>query len=92
MIDERGFARFEPYIYVDESGRTYEVELDKITGDDRDDYKANKAMGIKDKPDGYTWHHLEDAKTLILVPEDLHDAVKHTGGRAVNKMRIRNDE
>ena len=92
MIDERGFVRFEPYTYVDESGRLYKVTLDRITGDDRDNDDANKAMGIEDKPDGYTWHHLEDAKTLILVPKDLHDAVKHTGGRAVNKMRIRNDE
>jgi uncharacterized membrane protein YheB (UPF0754 family) len=89
MIDERGFARFEPYTYVDESGRIYKVELDSITGDYKDTKSANEAMGIEDKPKGYTWHHLEDAKTLILVPEDLHDAIKHTGGRAVNKTMIK---
>ena len=33
---------------------------------------------------GYTWHHLEDGKTLILIPSELHNAAisgyKHWGG------------
>ena len=29
---------------------------------------------------GYTWHHLEDGKSMILIPTELHQAVKHTGG------------
>ncbi len=36
-------------------------------------------------PAGYTWHHVEDTKTMQLIPTDLHDAVKHTGGCAVIK-------
>jgi rubrerythrin len=31
----------------------------------------------------YTWHHLEDGKTLILIPYDLHHEVKHTGGASL---------
>jgi len=31
---------------------------------------------------GYTWHHVENGTTLILVPSDLHGAVKHHGGAA----------
>ena len=29
---------------------------------------------------GYTWHHVEDGRTMILIPTDLHDAYRHTGG------------
>ena len=33
---------------------------------------------------GYTWHHLEDGKTLILIPTELHDRAvsgyAHSGG------------
>jgi len=32
--------------------------------------------------DGYTLHHVEDGKTLQLVRSDIHDAFRHTGGRA----------
>ena len=32
---------------------------------------------------GYTWHHLEDGKTLILIPTDLHNAYRHTGGASL---------
>ncbi|MEJ6404350.1 HNH endonuclease [Yoonia sp. 2307UL14-13] len=36
-------------------------------------------------PDGYydgdfTWHHKEDGATMELVPFDIHDNNKHTGG------------
>ncbi|MGK8208888.1 HNH endonuclease [Burkholderia cenocepacia] len=34
-------------------------------------------------PDGYVWHHVENAKTMFLIPQDLHNAVRHTGGVAV---------
>lgn len=31
---------------------------------------------------GYTWHHVEGGQGMQLVPSDLHEAYKHTGGRA----------
>lgn len=32
---------------------------------------------------GYTWHHVEDGKTMLLVPSDLQGAVRHTGGASL---------
>ncbi|WP_176668681.1 HNH endonuclease [Variovorax sp. SG517] len=31
----------------------------------------------------YTWHHSQYDGKLQLIPKDIHDAVKHTGGAAV---------
>ncbi|AYL18558.1 MULTISPECIES: HNH endonuclease [Pseudomonas] len=28
---------------------------------------ANKAVGLKSTPDGYVWHHVENAKTMPQV-------------------------
>ena len=57
------------------------VTLD-LTGDSSKDIaKANKLFfGTSIGPQGYTWHHLEDGRTLILVPTSIHENVKHTGG------------
>jgi A nuclease of the HNH/ENDO VII superfamily with conserved WHH len=33
-------------------------------------------------PDGYTWHHHQDGRTMQLIPTDLHDAIRHGGGIA----------
>lgn len=61
------------------------VEISDLTGISNDDIaKANLAHhGIQQNIKGYTWHHLEDGKTLILVPTELHEAYKHTGGAAL---------
>ena len=62
------------------------MELDNITGDSTIDNRvANKAMGIKDLPKEYTWHHVEHSKKMIAIPRDLHEAIRHTGGSATNK-------
>lgn len=29
---------------------------------------------------GYTWHHLEDGKSMILIPTKTHQTFRHTGG------------
>ena len=48
--------------------------------------EANKVMKLKDpnwrQPKVYTWHHVENSSKLILVDTDLHEAVRHSGGRA----------
>ncbi len=57
------------------------VEIEGLTGAESDIDLANIAHhGTKDAIPGYTWHHLEDGKTLILIPTELHDAYRHTGG------------
>lgn len=58
--------------------------MDGLTGISEIDSKlANKAVGYPKTPEGYTWHHVEDGKTMQLVPEDIHWEVMHTGGAAV---------
>lgn len=31
----------------------------------------------------YTWHHHQDARTMMLVEQDIHNATRHSGGRHV---------
>lgn len=74
-----GFPNFTPY-------RRYDVALEHLTAVYREDeYAANALAGFARTPKGYVWHHVEDGKTLQLVPEDIHKAVRHTGGAAVLK-------
>jgi RHS repeat-associated protein len=75
---EDGFPDFSLYA-------TYEVEIDMIGNTTTDFSAANKAAGLMSTPRGYTWHHHQDGKTMLLVPSDLHNAVRHTGGVAVKK-------
>ncbi|KPN72756.1 hypothetical protein AKG43_11670 [Neisseria sp. 74A18] len=37
----------------------------------------------------YIWHHTEKNGKMQLIPYDIHDAVKHTGGAAVCGTRNR---
>lgn len=77
-FDADGYPDFSPYAIE-------EVEID-MKGNYTTDYDdANKAAGLAQKPEGYTWHHHQDGKTMLLVPTDLHSAVKHTGGVSVIK-------
>lgn len=83
-FSDEGFPDFSPYAKQLKSGGTT-VQI-KYTGSRKGDFAAaNTAAGYKKTPAGYVWHHLEDGKTMMLVPEDLHDAVKHTGGVAMHK-------
>jgi hypothetical protein len=73
-----GFPDFAPYAKV-------KVKI-KYTGNRAKDFDlANKAAGFKRTPRGWTWHHHHDAETMLLVPTDLHDAIRHTGGIATSK-------
>jgi A nuclease of the HNH/ENDO VII superfamily with conserved WHH len=57
------------------------VAIENLTGDRKNDAKlANRATGRTETPEGFVWHHVEDGRTMELVPEDVHDVVKHTGG------------
>ena len=37
------------------------------------------------RPEGYTWHHHQDSGYMQLVPSDIHDAVRHSGGISTNR-------
>ena len=72
-----GFPNFSDYAVKT-------VKPKGLTGNrDNDNAVANAKAGYSDTPNGYTWHHHEDGVTMQLVPTDLHDAVRHTGGSAV---------
>jgi hypothetical protein len=73
---ETGFPEFTPYKEAD-------VRISGLSGDIRiDERLANRAAGLPSTPEGWTWHHVEDGKTMELIPSDLHNAVRHTGGAA----------
>lgn len=82
-----GFPDFRRYMRGD-------ITSSKLTGDYNLDSKiANAAYrseafpnGLPKVPRGWVWHHVEDAQTMQLVPEDIHYAVRHTGGVAVMKL------
>ncbi|CAE6874261.1 hypothetical protein R75465_08498 [Paraburkholderia aspalathi] len=75
----QGFPDFSPYAKVS-------TEIQGLTGDYRiDEALANKKIGLDKTPEGYVWHHVEDAQTMLLIPKDLHNAVRHTGGSAILK-------
>lgn len=50
---------------------------------------ANKMCGYSTTPEGYVWHHVEDMRTMILVPQDLHSpafgGMYHKGGASLIK-------
>jgi hypothetical protein len=81
-----GYPDFEPYAMTLPNGKkAVHIEL---TGSLRQDFAAaNKAAGLERTPPGFTWHHVEDEGTMMLVPRDLHQGVAHTGGRVTYKHR-----
>ncbi|OMG02155.1 RHS-family protein [Paenibacillus sp. FSL R7-0333] len=89
-----GYPDFSPYFHPTVKPQTIDVTVPKNPQEDFK--KANLEAGLnKDSdppvpainkpPEGYTWHHHEDGKTMILVDEDIHREFRHIGGQsAVN--------
>ena len=77
-MSEQGFAIFDEYAIA-------RVVLEGLTGNEDEDIRRANILhhGSPESIPGYTWHHLEDGKTLILIPTDLHQAYPHTGGAAL---------
>ncbi|MBG6130615.1 RHS repeat-associated protein/uncharacterized repeat protein (TIGR01451 family) [Aquimarina sp. EL_43] len=75
------------HLYKAGKGEKSIVEIE-LTGSRKADYKvANEAAGLEAKPDGYTWHHLDDfdpstgKATMQLVKTKIHQkSVPHSGG------------
>lgn len=77
-----GFPDFEPYAAAKV---TFEPGF---AGNHTTDFaEANRKAGLAELPAGYTWHHHQNVKTMLLVPKDLHLAVRHAGGVAIMKGR-----
>lgn len=76
----QGFPDFSPHAIA-------QVEIDGLTGRyAKDAALANKAISLKKTPAKYVWHHVEDGKTMQLVPKRIHK-IRHTGGSAVIRNR-----
>ncbi len=80
-----GYPDFSSYRHPDVA----DVEIE-FTGNYEKDFDASNAKANLDEtPDGYTWHHHEDGKTMQLVDSEVHDQFRHTGGMSEAKKRIK---
>lgn len=89
---DAGFPLFYPYVHPDHPP----VVIELTTSSSKDIRLAYEAAGIsteeaKELQRDWVWHHTHeyDPETghgeLILIPRDLHAAVKHAGGRSLYK-------
>lgn len=88
-----GFPIFAPWIYqhngirarvdfgTDGFGGNHDTDFTAV----RQLYRIMLADPLWVEPADYTWHHSEDGRYMELVPTDLHDAVRHTGGVSLKK-------
>jgi hypothetical protein len=59
------------------------VQIPMTGNRSRDFAAADRAAGYtpsNPRPAGYTWHHHQNRRSMILVPSDLHGAIPHRGG------------
>jgi len=76
-----GFPNYSPYAVA-------EARVKGLTGNYKHDAAlANEKARLTKTPPDYIWHHVEDEITMQLVPWDLHDFLRHTGGAARLKGR-----
>lgn len=86
-FSKEGFPDFSKVAYKKNS-QPVELDLthfDPNLGRQADINKANKIFRAKyghEVPKGYTWHHIENSRKLVLVPTDFHQLVDHAGGIA----------
>lgn len=80
-FDREGFPLFAGY-----ASRVVDIE---VSGAGRFDFlRANVAAGLERVPDDMTWHHHQNGKSMVLMPRDIHDAIRHTGGVAFVTKKI----
>ena len=74
-MNSAGYPVFDQYAVA-------RLEMPDLTGvTEKDIANANKLHhGVTSGIPGYTWHHAEDGKTMLLIPTDLHEAYRHDGG------------
>ena len=79
-FDSNGFPDFKPFAKKVVTITMYGNR--KFSAPDGDFGNANVEAGYKRNfvdPD-HTWHHHQDRRTMLLVPYDLHHAIRHYGG------------
>lgn len=87
-FNESGKADFSRLAYQ-EGGVVADVQIGKLSGNNSVDFaRANDEMRRLlgnprwRKPTGWSWHHHEQQGRMILIPENVHGLVDHTGGAA----------
>lgn len=82
-FDDKGYPDFSPY-----AEKTTTI-TPRFKGNHTTDFStADRAAGVTARyrrENGLTWHHHQDGTTLLLVPREIHDAVRHAGGVAIVK-------
>lgn len=63
----------------------YSIEtIDDVSGMNgkynHDSKLANEIAGFDQTPSGYVWHHVENGRTMQLIPQEVHSNFPHTGG------------
>ena len=75
LYNSNGYPDFSPY------KMTQANDVAGMTGVySHDAALANAKVGLKSTPEGCVWHHVEDGKTMQLIPQDIHQHFPHTGG------------
>lgn len=77
-----GYPDFRPFMTHPSGVRSVEID---VSGTGRiDNRRANIAAGHPDwgseAPAGWVWHHVEDARTMQLVPRTINERFYHQGG------------
>ncbi len=83
-VDAEGFPEFERHALTLPNGKK-SVQIEYTGSRRRDFAAANKAAGLDETPENFTWHHHQELGKMELIPTELHDAVKHSGGVATHK-------
>lgn len=87
-----GFPDF--YQYKHPEIAPVSIKISKPKNNPADFKAANEAAGLglntnplvtnmSRPPEGYTWHHMEDGETMILINSDIHADFKHIGGQSI---------
>ena len=79
-VYENGYPDFQREGYVK---ATYNTNGFDLSNHNADINLARNNTGLGGKGSGFTWHHSTDGKTLELVPRDIHELFRHTGGFAL---------
>ncbi len=83
-----GEVNFNPYAKAVGDPPRKKVVLEHL--DNKEDFKkANAVVNLEDTPDGYVWHHCLDGRSMILIPKDIHELFRHTGGAYVIKHGLK---
>lgn len=89
-FSKEGFPQFGEYAFRGKDGKCLKVDIGKLRATSNEDrIEAEKIFQSMGYPpaEGYTWHHIENTTTLIRVPTEIHNLIRHTGGRAMAGLK-----